>query len=306
MFEVVIRSHCWSWLISKKHNFCSILCFCPLLFVPDSSSSLFIFGDQWKKRVILVLLRLEFCFVNSNLTKVYETKQTRDGALLVRKHPPKIHKIILLMMLSSYTQYCKSPFLIMLMVTCVNLADVAPGEDPQLAELTGLFTLKPESATATKGPHKNLPCRLLGCLWDVCAHLFKIFFELILVSCFFISNIYLKLASLAMIYPFSLISVLFTIHICCASFFFFKLMVSYILQILFINVCVTGLVFNFVLGWTLLLCRSNILLAVSAPCWRESCDVICQKWRCWLLIFQWCKISKNFLRIWISAHVFTL
>lgn len=100
--------------------------------------------------------------MNPNLTKVYETKQTRDGALLVRKHPPKIHKIILLM--SSYTQYCKSPFLIMLMVTCVNLADVAPGEDPQLAELTGLFTLKPESATATKGPHKNLPCRLLGCL----------------------------------------------------------------------------------------------------------------------------------------------
>ncbi|XP_019745437.1 myosin binding protein Ca [Hippocampus comes] len=29
--------------------------------------------------------------------------------------------------------------------------DVAPGEDPQLSELTGLFTIKPESATATKG-----------------------------------------------------------------------------------------------------------------------------------------------------------
>uniref|UniRef100_A0A3Q3D9D6 Myosin binding protein Ca n=1 Tax=Hippocampus comes TaxID=109280 RepID=A0A3Q3D9D6_HIPCM len=54
-------------------------------------------------------------------------------------------------MVTSYTQYCKSPFLIMLVVTCVNLADVAPGEDPQLSELTGLFTIKPESATATKG-----------------------------------------------------------------------------------------------------------------------------------------------------------
>lgn len=32
-----------------------------------------------------------------------------------------------------------------------RITELTPGEDPQLSELTGLFVLKPESVTATKG-----------------------------------------------------------------------------------------------------------------------------------------------------------